>query len=173
MLHKQKLKIMELFFEEPARSFQLREISRLTKMAPTSVRHYLKELSAEKLIGKHTKTIYPSYSANETNRLFKIYKQQTIILKLYLSGLIDYLEEQLHPASIILFGSVRKGEYTKKSDIDLFIQAEPKELDLNRYRKQLKHRINIFYEEDISKISKELLNNIINGIKLSGYLKIR
>ncbi len=171
MLQQNKLKIMELLFEEPSKNFQIREISRLTKIAVTSVKNYLKELQKNKLILKDKKTFYPSYIANQQNRLFKIYKQQFIILKLYSSGLIDYLEDILHPKSIILFGSMRKGEYNKKSDIDIFIQSNEKSINLIKFEKILKHKINLFFEDDINKISKELFNNIINGIKLSGYIK--
>ncbi|MBD3361832.1 hypothetical protein GF358_03500 [Candidatus Woesearchaeota archaeon] len=104
--------------------------------------------------------------------MFKIHKQQTITLKIYDSGLIDHIENKLHPRCIILFGSVRKGEYTKKSDIDLFVQAQTKQINLEKYEKKLKHKINLFFEKDFHKLSKELLENLINGIKLSGYIRI-
>ncbi len=173
MLQKNKIKIMELFFEEPSKNFQLREVSRLTKIAVTSIRKYLKELQNNGLIKKDKKTLYPSYVANQQNRLFKVYKQQLMILRLYSSGLIDYLEDSLHPKCIILFGSARKGEYVKGSDIDIFVQTNRKDVNLTKLNKILKHKINLFFEENINKLSKELFNNIINGIKLSGYLKLK
>lgn len=172
MLQTNRLKIMELFFEEPSRNFQLREISRLTKIAVTSVKNYLRALQKEQLVIKDKKTLYPSYIANQQNRLFKIYKQQIIIFKLYSSGLIDYLEDNLHPKCIILFGSMRKGEYDKNSDIDIFIQINKKDISLTKFEKILKHRINLFFEEGITKLSKELFNNVINGVKLSGYISL-
>ncbi|MDD5086546.1 MAG: nucleotidyltransferase domain-containing protein [Candidatus Nanoarchaeia archaeon] len=164
---------MELFFEEPSRNFQIRGISRLTKIAVTSVKKYLEELQKEKLVKKDKETLYPSYVANQQNRMFKIYKQQNMILKLHSSGLIDFLEDSLHPRCIILFGSIRRGEYNKKSDIDIFIQSDEKEINLKKFEKILNHKINLFFQEKISKLSNELFNNIANGIKLSGYLKIR
>ena len=90
------------------------------------------------------------------------------------SGLIDYLEEKLAPSSIIVFGSARKGEYVKNSDIDLFVEST-KRIDLNvsLFEKRLKHKIQLFIEQDINKLPDELFNNIINGIKLSGYVKIK
>jgi predicted nucleotidyltransferase len=173
MLQKNKTKIMELFFEEPSKNFQLREVSRLTKIAVTSVRKYLKELQKENLIKVDKKTLYKSYRANQQDTLFKFYKQQTIIQQLYSFGLIDYLEENLYPKCIVLFGSVRKGEYVKGSDIDIYIQADEKSINLSEFEKKLKHKINLFFEADINKLSKELFNNITNGIKLSGYLKLK
>ena len=172
MLHKNKLKIMELFFEEPVRNFQIRGISKLTDIAVTSVKKYLQELIKDGLVRKSTKTLYPSYVADENSRMFRIYKQQIMIFNIYLSGLIDYLEDECLPRCIILFGSVRKGEYNKKSDIDIFVQSSEEGLELKKFEKQLKHKINIFFEDNLKNLSKELFNNIINGIKLRGYLKI-
>lgn len=173
MIHRNKLKIMEVFFEEPTKNFQLREISRLTNIAVTSVKKYLKELVDENLVRKSTETLYPSYLANETNRMFKVYKQQRMIFKIYLSGLVDYLEKTSLPTCIILFGSVRKGEYNKDSDIDIFIQSSKHKLELRKFEKQLNHKINILFEADLKDLSKELFNNIVNGIILYGYLKLR
>ena len=172
MLHRNKLRIMELFFEEPVRNFQLREISRLTKIAVTSTKKYLRELEREELIRKNTKTLYPSYAANESNRLFRTYKQQAMMLKIIKSGLLEYLEQTTLPKTIILFGSVRKGEYDKKSDIDLFVQSSKQPLNLQKFEKALKHKINILFEQNLKKISNELLNNLANGIVLTGYLKL-
>ena len=173
MLHKNKLKIMELFFEKPSKNFQIRGISRLTKIAVTSVKNYLEELQKDKLVKKDKKTLYPSYVANQQNRLFRIYKQQFIIFKLYSSGLVDYLEDMLHPRCIILFGSAGRGEYNKDSDIDIFVQTSKKSINLIGFEKKLRHKISLFFEENINELSNELFNNIINGIKLSGYLKLR
>jgi len=172
MLHKQKTKIMELFFEEPVRNFQLREVGRISRIAVTSVKKYLYELEKEGMLRKNKETLYPSYSANETNRLFKVQKMQNMMLKIYASELIDFLEDEVQPRCIILFGSVRKGEYTKKSDIDLFVQAKEKPINLEKYEKKLKHTINLFFEESLKKLSNELRDNIINGIKLSGHIKL-
>jgi len=173
MLHKNKLKIMKLFFEEPSKNFQIRGISRLTKIAVTSVKNYLEELQKDELVKKDKSTLYPSYVANQQNRLFRIYKQQFIIFKLYSSGLVDYLEDRLHPRCIMLFGSARRGEYNKDSDIDIFVQTSEESINLTKFEKILKHKISLFFEENINGLSSELFNNIINGIKLSGYLKLR
>lgn len=164
---------MELFFEEPARNFQLREVSRMTGIAVTSAKKYLHELEKEGMLKKNRETLYPSYSANETSRLFKIQKMQNMVLKIYASELIDFLEDNLQPRCIILFGSVRKGEYTKESDIDIYVQSTEQEITLTEYEKKLRHKISIIFEPHIQELSEELFNTIVNGIILSGYLKIK
>lgn len=173
MIQKNKLKIMELFFEEPARNYYLREISRLTNIAVMTARKYLLELEKEGLVLKDKSTLYPSYKANDDSRLFRAHKQQAIILLIQMSGLIDYLEKETLPRCIILFGSIRKGEYTKNSDIDIFIQAPKQELGLAKFERILKHKISILFEPDLAKLNEELLNNLINGIVLNGNLRIR
>lgn len=91
---------------------------------------------------------------------------------MHISGLLDYLETEYTPNCIILFGSGSRGEDTEESDIDIFIQAEENELNLQKYEKKLNRKISLLFEPKIDALSKELLNNLINGQVLSGYLKV-
>ena len=164
---------MKIFFEEPSKNFQIREISRLSKIAVTSVKKYLNELLDESFIIKDKNTLYPSYVSNQQNTMFRVYKQFYVIIKIHESGLLESLTDIFHPRCIILFGSMAKGEYNKSSDIDLFVQSDEKKVNLIKFEKILKHNINIICEENINKLSQELSNNIINGIKIYGYLKLK
>jgi predicted nucleotidyltransferase len=169
--------ILSIFFEDPSPKgigFQLREISRKTKIAPPSVKKYLNELEKEGLIikGKHRIHEYPIYYANRDNEYFKFLKKLDIIQKIKEYGLLEYLNDKCIPDSIILFGSASKGEDLKDSDLDLFLLCKEKKLDLIKYEKQLNRKINLFFSENFNKLSKELKNNIINGVILKGYLKV-
>ena len=158
----QEKKILKLFFEQPAKSFQIREIAKLTKIPKTTVNRYLNDLLKEKLIKKEKEGVFPSYRSNETNFYYKFYKKIYFLEDIYKSGLIDYLESTLHPKSIILFGGFAKAEYTRESDIDLFIQAEEQSIELSSFEKKLKHKIHLFFEKNLNNLSKELFNNILN-----------
>jgi predicted nucleotidyltransferase len=179
MLKKDNItKVLEVFFDDPLPEgigFQLREISRGIKLAPKSVKRYLKQLEREDLIlkKKHRVHSYPVYYANRDNDYFKFLKRQNILLRIKESGLLGYLGEKCMPDSIILFGSVSKGEDVKGSDVDLFLQCKEKKVDLMKYEKQLKRKVNIFFEQNFDELSDELKHNIINGIKLKGYLKMQ
>ena len=105
--------------------------------------------------------------------MFVVYKQQRIIYKIYLSGILDYLEEKTLPKCIVLFGSAAKGNYYKDSDIDLFIQSSERILELKSFEKKLGHKIHIIFESELKNLSKELFNNILNGIVLYGFVKWR
>lgn len=64
------------------------------------------------------------------------------------------------------------GEDLKESDIDLFLLCKEKKLDLSKYEKQLKRKVNLFFKDNFGDLSKELKNNILNGVILKGYLKV-
>ncbi len=179
MLKKDNLdRVLEIFFNNPLPEgigFQLREISRKINLAPKSVKLYLEELEKAELIIKKEHRIhkYPVYYANRDNNYFKFLKRLNIIRRIKESGLLDYLNEKCMPDVIILFGSASMGEDVKGSDIDLYLQCEQKKLDLSKYEKELKRKINIFFEKNFDKLSEELKQNIINGDKLKGYLRIQ
>ena len=167
-----RYRILQEFFDFPKKGFHMRELSRRTKIAQTSVINHLKALVKEGLITKDKKEIYPVFRANRESDLFKLYKKFDLIYKIYSSGLLSYLYDSCVPDVIILFGSASKGEDIEESDTDLFIQSSEKKLNLTKYEKMLNRRIALFFEEGFPKLSPELKNNILNGIVLKGYIKV-
>ena len=123
------------------------------------------------LIIKEKKGIYPTYRANRDSEFFKAYKKSDLLLRIYSGGLLDYIYDSCQPDAIVLFGSGSRGEDIENSDIDLFVQSPEKRLNLGKYEKILNRGIALFFEEDFSRLSNELKNNILNGIVLKGYLK--
>jgi len=122
---------------------------------------------------KKKELINQNNSANITP-YFKFKKTFFIINKIYESGLINYIEKNLVPETIILFGGMRKGDYDYESDIDLFISTTKKtKLNLKKFEKKLKHNIHLFLKKDVNELQNHLFNNVVNGIKLSGYFKIK
>ena len=172
-----RYKILELFFEDPnlnGGGFQLREISRKVNVATPSVKKYLNEIEKEGLIikAKHRIHSYPIYYANRDNNNFKFLKKIDTLTKINESGILEYISEKCMPNAIILFGSASIGEDLKESDIDLFVLSDKEKVDLMQFEKKLSKKINIFFSDNFNKLSKELRNNIINGIILKGYLKV-
>ncbi len=165
-------RVLQEFFDFPRKQFYLREISRNVKLALVSVINHLQGLVKEGLIIRNEKGLYPTYQANRENEVFKLLKKQNTTLRMFQIGLIDHIEEKTRPDCIVLFGSASRGEDNEESDIDIFVQSKRIELDLKRYEKMLHRKINIFYEDNLKNLSKELLNNIINGSILYGYLKV-
>ena len=92
---------------------------------------------------------------------------------IYISGLTDYLHNELAGGTIILFGSYSKGEDTTTSDIDIaVIERKNKMLGLEKYEKLLNRKINANFYNSWKDIHKHLKNNILNGIILYGGVEL-
>ncbi len=165
--------ILRLLFNYPAKEFQVRELSRLSKVPKTTVQRVLKILLKQEIILLKKKGFSPVYGANETFFWYKFYKKYFLLEEVYASGLTEYLESSFHPRCIFLFGSGAKGEYTFSSDLDIFLLSSEKKAFLDTYERKLGRKVNLLFKENIQELSPELFNNIINGVKLGGYLKIR
>lgn len=168
-----KYKVLKVFLDSPLHGFQLREISRLAKIAPTSVKKYLEEFQKKDIIRKSIKKNYTfyMYKANRENEEFIFLKKVSTLIELNYSGLIEYLWENLSPEAIILYGSYVRGEAIDDSDIDLFIIGNEKKLELKKYEKLIGKKIHLMFKKRFNLLNKELKNNLINGIILKGYLE--
>ncbi len=171
-----KYMVFKVFLDDPMpkAGFQLREISRMVKLAPKSVGIYLAELEKEGLVIKERQkaTGYPVYFASRNSEMFRFYRKLDVVHSIKTSGLLDYLCDKTTPDVIVLFGSASRGEDTQESDIDLFVQCAGRKLDLSGFEKLLKRKISILFGENFKELSDELKNNVINGIILKGYLKV-
>ncbi|MFH1511367.1 MAG: nucleotidyltransferase domain-containing protein [Candidatus Woesearchaeota archaeon] len=168
-----QLQIARQFFENPTKSFQIRGLAKTLRIPKTTVSYQLRHLLLQGIIIKEKKGVFPSYRANDTAEAYRFCKRQDFLKRLMESKLLDYLEQKATQKCIFLFGSFAKAEYSKESDIDLFVQARDTQLDLRQYERLLGHKINILFEPEVRKLSTELLNNIVNGTKLQGFLKLR
>ena len=159
-------KIAELIFENPGRRFTVREISKRTRIPASSAQRYLKEIRSEGLATQENMAVSSPY--------FKFKKSFFAIDKLFKTGLIEYLDKMFNPSAVIVFGSIRKGDYDAESDIDLFIESTKRpKTNLPNFEKKLGHKVQLFIEKDINDLPPELLNSVLNGIKLRGYFKIK
>ena len=167
-----RYRLLQEFFDFPKKDFQTRELSRRIKLAQISVINHLRALVKDGLVIKEYKYIYPSFIANRDNEMFKLLKKQNLVFRIKNFSLINFLEEKLRPNCVVLFGSGSRGEDVENSDIDIFIQAKETSLNLEKYEKLLNRKINLLFEPNLKNLSRELLNNIINGEILYGYLKV-
>jgi predicted nucleotidyltransferase len=160
------------FLNEPIKKWHIRGLSRKIKIAPTSVKLHVNTLQKEGFVLEKNDDVFKYYVANFDSEDFRFYKKINTMINLRTSGLLDYIIRLCSPDTIILFGSCSKGEDTETSDLDLYIQGTETKLNLNKFEKLLNRKIQLFFSEAIEKIPKELRNNILNGIKLDGYVKV-
>ena len=175
MLQKSSMsRTADVFFVNPTKKHYLMDISRIIGLAHTSVKKNLDKLVKLGLIiasvEKKGDRKFPLYQAKLDNKTFKKYKIIYNISAILESNLIEFIEEKLIPKSIVLFGSYQRGEDIEKSDIDLFIECKKEELDISSFEKKLGRKIELHFNDNFDSYSKELKNNIINGIVLSGFL---
>ncbi len=174
-----KEKVLNCIFAEPDKSFHIRLLGRLTKLHPNTIITITDELVKEGYITKELdkETKFSIIKANTSNRMYKLTKQYMNVKNLYESGLIDFLNEQYAYPAIILFGSYAKAENTKKSDIDLFIITDVKQkADISSFYAKLDAEIQTFVHtkqefQKLKKTNPELINNVLNGVKLEGYVE--
>lgn len=168
-----------LFMDYPEKIFHIREIAKRISVNPMTARKYLTELKEEEfVIEVPSKLKVKDYKLNIENDFARLEKMFYNIKKIFSSGLIDFLNKELAYPGIILFGSMAKGEDNSDSDIDLFVYSETKkELEFGTYEKKLKKNIQLFlmnrkeFERNKEK-NKNLINNILNGIKISGFIEV-
>src|SRR3989344_9230455 len=172
-----KLTILKPFFEEPNRKFSIRELSRILKINHTTVRQYLNQLVKEGFLSSKKEGVYSFYQL--------VLTKKTLNLKLYYnlekireSGIIQDLEKAFDLPVIVLFGSYAFAMDDKTSDIDVcLISNVEKGFSTEKYEKRLNRKISLdkFTKSSWNKTKKSnpnLINNICNGIILSGELEI-
>ena len=159
-------RLLKLFYGNPVTKYTVREIAKLIKISKSTAQNQLMILREIGVISKDNEWV--------DNWINRYYKSSYYVEMIINSGLIDYLDQELVASSIILFGSFRKGESIKSSDIDIFVECtKEKSLDLKKYERMLGHKIEIFMKPKITMLPKGLLNNVVNGIKLKGYFTIK
>ena len=172
-----KLTILKPFFEDPNRKFSIRELSRILKINHTTIRQYLNKLAKEEFLSSKKEGLDSFY------RL--ILSKKTLNLKLYYnlekirnSSLIEDLEKAYDLPVIVLFGSYASARDDTSSDIDIcLISNISKEFQIEKYEKRLNRKISLhkFSKDSWGKAKKSnpnLVNNICNGIALSGELVV-
>ena len=172
-----KLNILKPFFEEPNREFHIRERSRILKINHTSIRQYLNKLTKEDFLEFLKGKVYSSYKA-KINKKFLNLKLYDNLEKLRISEIVEDLEKKFDYPAIIVFGSYASAYDDKNSDVDIcLITNIKKEFNTEKYERILNRKVSPHFfsdkEWERNKIkNRQLVNNICNGIVLSGQLEV-
>ena len=166
------LKVMSLFFKQPHASFHIRQIARLTKLSSTGVIKIVKRLKAGGLLVSKKINMIEEVKPNFEGKFLPL-KRLYNIFSITESGLTEYLKKFYEfPSAIILFGSYSNGADAEKSDIDIAIISNKKELpDVSKFEKLLARKISL-HVTNLSTASKEFKNSLANGIILDGVVEL-
>jgi predicted nucleotidyltransferase len=165
--------IKEYFFLNPTKKLRVRQIEREVKVPLPSAIRYTKEFVKEGILKKENIANVNFYSADRSSKKYLLEKKLFNLKSLSYSGLIDFLIDECHNPTIIVFGSYSKGEDLEDSNIDLYVETSSKKIKLSTFENKLKRNIQLFTHKNIKNVkNKELANNIINGITLNGFMEV-
>ena len=159
------------FFEDSYRRINVREYAKLIKVSPPTASTILNQYLKEGILKKEEFRNYLFFYANTENKLYldlsKIYWKDK------LKDFLNFLDHELLNPTIILFGSLSKGEVKPDSDIDIAIFARKKKIDFSKIEKKLGRSFQILWFESWKSIkNNELAKNIINGVVLRGKINL-
>ncbi len=106
-----QLQILRIFFENPAKEFHIRGIAKMLKIPKSSVSYHVGQLVEQDIIKRKETGVFPSFAADQTSEMYHFWKRQDAMKRMIESSLLDYLDEQLNPKCIVLFGSFAKAEH--------------------------------------------------------------
>lgn len=167
MFTKNEHKILAYLFENPTQKINIRSLAKKINISHTSIFNSLNNLS--KYLNLEKTNIQTQISLNLDNEKTILEKRLYNIKQIYESNLIKYLEDIYEiPKAIVLFGSFSFGKDYEDSDIDIAIYSnlEIKKINLTKYEKILRRKIEIFIVN--KNTPKSLLKSIYNGIILRG-----
>ena len=155
------------FFEDCYREISVREYARAMNLSPPTASKLLKRFVSEGILRMREERRFLLFSANQDSAvmrdLSKIYWSSS------LREFLDYLDS-FSPKALVLFGSLSKLEAKRDSDIDILFLGVKKNLNLEKFEKKLKRKIQVFYYNSLKDINEQLRLNILNGFTLRGYL---
>lgn len=165
--------VFELLCLKSGEELSQREIAKLLGVSPTAIANSLKKLEKENFVLIRKLKTINFVSLNRNNSFVIELKRAENLKNIYLSELLNYLEKEFAGATIILFGSYSLGGDIFNSDIDIAIVGrKDKVVKLDKFEKILNRDINLNFYDSFKSINKNLKNNLLNGIVLSGGIEL-
>ena len=167
--------VLRLILENsPTKHWHFEEIVKKARLTRAVANKWLKKYCKEGLLKRiKEKGSFPYFTAGSNNPIYQAKKRLYALEELYQSGLIPYLST-INARTIIVFGSIIKGDWYKDSDIDIFIYGKTNGINKQEYEKKLKRNIELHVFEtkkDLKEVRTGLISNIINGYLVKGQLQ--
>ena len=132
------LRVARFFLENPYEEVYLRQLAKKLGLSAFAIKKYADLLIKENLIKEERKANLRYFKSNINNLFFKYIKIAFSINLILKSMLLDSLKQSLaNVSSIVLFGSMAKGEDDRNSDVDLLIIGKEKPLNLEKFEMKL------------------------------------
>jgi predicted nucleotidyltransferase len=170
------LKVAGFFIENPYKEVYLRELAEKLKVAPFTVMKYTEFLLKEGLIKEERRANLRYFKANAGGLFFRHLKIAFNVRNISNSGIIEFLKENMTGvSSIVLFGSMAKGEDDGKSDVDMLVIGKKRgQMNLRKFSDKIGKEITLHvlswseWNEATRKNEAFYADVIIYGIPLYG-----
>lgn len=168
--------ILKLILENsPLKEWHFEEIVKTAKVTKLVANKWLKKYVIEGLL-KYVKEKgkFPYYTVGSNNSIYYSVKRIYALGHLHKSGLIPKLLSLNKARTVIIFGSIIKGDWYKNSDIDIFVFGDISDFDKKVYELRLNKNIELHIfenKEEINEVKTGLIKNIINGYVLKGQIQ--
>ena len=168
--------ILKLILEKsPLKEWHFEEMVKEAKVTKAVANKWLSKYVKEGLLNHvKKKGKFPYFTVGSNSPVYYSLKRVYALEQLHKSGLIPELLALKNAKTVILFGSIIKGDWYKDSDIDLFIFGDISDFDKNPYELKLgKHiELHIFHNKhEIKEVKTGLIKNIINGYVVKGRIQ--
>jgi len=168
--------VLKLILENsPLKEWHFKEMIKEAKVTKAVANKWLKKYNKIGLLKKiKEKGKFPYLVVGQNNPVYNSQKRVYGLEQLHKTGLISKLLSLRNAKTVILFGSIVKGDWYKDSDIDIFVLGNAKDFDKNIYEHKLgKHiELHVFQDKNrIDEVKTGLIKNIINGYVLKGQIQ--
>ncbi|MBI5389276.1 nucleotidyltransferase domain-containing protein [Candidatus Woesearchaeota archaeon] len=168
--------ILQLILENsPLKEWHFEEIVREAEVTRAVANKWLKKYITKGLLKKvKEKKRFPYITVGSNNPVYYSQKRLYALEQLHRCGLIPKLLSLHHAKTVILFGSIAKGDWYKDSDIDIFVLGNLSDFDKNIYESKLRKHIELHQFADKKEIGQTrtgLIKNIINGYIVKGQIQ--
>lgn len=169
-LTKHERTVLDYFASHPE-DIHVRGLSEQIDLPYSTVRRALQSLEEKELLEADEKSKMTFYSP--TGEKFRKAKKIINLEKIENSGLAEYIDEELRPEAVVLFGSYLEGRDDSESDIDIAViggrEGKP---ELEKFGEKLERKIQVVQIENPKEEVPEFRNTLANGYLLQGYLEV-
>ncbi len=166
--------VLDLFFNEPTKHWHFEEILKTVKISRPQAANWLREFMREGIVKRvKPQGKMPYYVGNYEGSAYQSRKRLFALNGLEKKGFLSHLSGLRHAEAVILFGSMSRWDWTKESDIDLFVYGNADGFDKGAFRAKLGREIEMFVcknKEELQKFKPALLRNIVEGYLVKGSL---
>lgn len=151
-------KILEVFFNEPDKEFNPRQVSKKAKVAYGTAYYQLQDLATDGLLHKQRIANLNNFRANLKNeKLLKFFEylelqrtEKFLAKKPRYKQVFEELLKDVKVEFVCLFGSFAKGCAVKDSDIDILIVGDKRKFETEIIKRSKKHSST--YGEEINPV---------------------